>query len=245
MPNLKREDLEARYMMFQEFALKDQRGYYAATIKKHRKASHQVNQLRAIIALLTGVAAASVGLIAAMSFNVCPVPLSVPLPVPLPVPTPGFSDLLPAATCEWWQLAINVLIILATGLPAFAAFFNMLADLYQWDKLIAIYDAAQENIEVADAHSPIEDMTLEEYRASFQAYGQGTLDVMSDETAQWGQSIRTPKGMEEYLDEAKERATSVGGDADSHRLGFAVSHDVHDTTPADDDTDDLEPDDPS
>lgn len=200
MPNLTRKDLEARYVMFQDFALEDQRSYYAATIKKHRKASQQVNQLRATISLLTGVAAASVGLIAAMNFNVCD-------------PIPESTGFLPSAGCEWWGLSINVLIILATGLPAFAAFFNMLSDLYQWDKLIAIYDAAQENIEVADAHSPIDSMGLKEYRASLQAYAQGTLDVMSDETSQWGQSIRTPKGMQQYLDKAAEDAAKVSGDS--------------------------------
>lgn len=222
MPNLTRKDLEARYVMFQDFALKDQRGYYAATIKKHRQASQQVNQLRATIALLTGVAAASVGLIAAMNFNVCP---------PDFIPNP--QTIVPTAGCEWWKLTINFAIILATGLPAFAAFFNMLADLYQWDKLIAIYDAAQENIEVADAHSPIDSMGLKEYRASLQAYAQGTLDVMSDETAQWGQSIRTPKGMQEYLDEAQEKVGRAQTDFTNQHGGGSGAIDGTRSEPSD------------
>ena len=211
--NLSRKDMEARYIVFQKFALEDQNTYYSSTIKRHRKAARQVNIIRATIALLTGLFAAVVGLIASTGLNDCAVNVE--------------------SSCDFWKSVINFCIIMATGLPAFAAFFNMLADLYQWDKLISIYDAANENIQVADAHSPLPEMDDAEYEASIQAYALGTLDVMSDETAQWGQSIRTPKGMQEFLEDARERATKLGGDASSHQAGFVVEGDNNVIIPPD------------
>lgn len=188
MSNLNRDDMKARYAMFQHFGLDDQRGYYAASINKFRRSASGVNQIRATIALLTGVASAAVGLIAALGLN---------------------------EEGTIWVWVVNLLIVAATGLPAFAAFFNMLADLYQWDKLISIYDAASENIEVADALSPLDEMEDVKYLASLRAYTQGTLDVMSDETAQWGQSIRTPKGVQEFLEQVTEETIESLQDSDT------------------------------
>ncbi|MEO1287598.1 MAG: hypothetical protein AAFV93_07505 [Chloroflexota bacterium] len=208
MSNLNRDDMKARYILFHHFALDDQRNYYEASTEKYQQSARGVNIVRATISLLTGVASAGVGLVVAMNLNDCSVNLDV---------------------CTPWANVIHFLIICATALPAFAAFFNMLADLYQWDKLIAIYEAANENIELADAHSPTNEMNDAQYLASLHAYSQGTLDVMSDETAQWGQSIRTPKGMKEYLEKAEKRAREVGGSADQHQLGGS-STDESDST---------------
>lgn len=188
MSNLNREDMEARYQMFQKFALDDQRKYYRSAIGRYRRSAFGVNQIRATIALLTGLTSAAVGLIVALDLNDCNVPA---------------EDIF--ISCGFWQTVVNILIVLATALPAFAAFFNMLADLYQWDKLVSIYDAAQENIEVADALSPLPGQDDLEYLASLRAYTQGALDVMSDETSQWGQSIRTPQGIKAFLDKIKQQ----------------------------------------
>ena len=84
-----------------------------------------------------------------------------------------------------------------------------------FDELSARLQTGRENIEVADAHSPLDDMDDEHFLASMLAYTEGTLQVMSDESTQWGQSIRTPKGIQAYIDEAKEKAAAVGGDANA------------------------------
>jgi hypothetical protein len=99
-------------------------------------------------------------------------------------------------------------------MPVLGQIFNTLADLYQWDRMITIYDSALENIEVADAQSPLPDMDDVVYAASVRAFTEGTLAVMSDETAQWGQSIRTPPQLERFVAEQRERAQRSGGDAD-------------------------------
>lgn len=199
MANLTRKDLEARYILFEYFALRDQRNYYQRTINKYDVSAGQVNRIRASISLATGFSAAFAGLLAAIWFT-----------------TGSYCYL--DSTADWCSeasIAVNTLIILSVALPALGGFFNTLADLFQWDKQISIYQNALENIEVADAHSPLGEMDDEHFLASMLAYTEGTLQVMSDESTQWGQSIRTPKGIQAYIDEAKEKAAAVGGDANA------------------------------
>jgi hypothetical protein len=201
MTNLTRKDLEARYVLFEYFALRDQRNYYQRTIKKYDDSAGQVNRIRATVSLLTGIAAALAGLLAQAYFTsntVCSTELS------------NVPD-----WCSQISIAINTAIILSVALPATGGFFNTLADLYQWDKQISIYKNALENLEVADAHSPLDEMDNEHFLASMLAYTEGTLQVMSDESSQWGQSIRTPKGIQAYIEEAKEKAAAVDGDANA------------------------------
>ena len=63
---------------------------------------------------------------------------------------------------------------------------------------------------MADAQSPDDTITDDvTYRAALTAYAEGTLSVMNDESAQWGQSIRTPAQLEKYLEDAKRRAEEV------------------------------------
>jgi len=199
---LNREDYEFRYKLFDRFALADQRNYYVRTTKKHRKALSQVNFMRALLAFFTAVSSALAGLLIVLNF------------------TTGkqcFEDYPAGAGCEGLQLFIYLLIIMSIVMPAFGGFFTSLADLYQWNRLISIYDSAVENIEVADALSPLDAMDQIEYRASLRAYAEGTLQVMSDETAQWGQSIRTPRSMEEFIEAERKKAAEYGGDADAGR----------------------------
>ncbi len=192
---LKREDLRVRYQMFDRFALQDQTAYYKRTASRYRAASAQVNQIRALLALLAGLAAAAAALIVQSSFTV-----------------PGTLCLAdtPPDYCSGQTWLIAIFTIGAVTLPAFAAFFSTLADLFQWDRLVTIYDAALENIVVADAQSPEDEIPDETtYRAALMAYTEGTLSVMTDETAQWGQAIRTPVQLEKYLEEAKQRVEAL------------------------------------
>lgn len=278
---LPRPDMQARYRMFDYFALSDQRKYYKSISAKHRLAASQVNRLRATLAFLTGFAAAAAALVV-QSLFVSGAPcyqlslseaflVEVQLdaenaefavteeataiaaarddaataaatpgataepeafdPVITPQPTTvlqltavaareevaiveeevaAVSATTPVLGCGAWQQAVGVFTIAAIVLPAFGALFSTLADLYQWDRLITIYDAALENIEVADANSP-EDIIEEDstYRAALTAYTEGTLSVMSDETAQFGQAIRTPPQLEQFLEQSRKRAEST------------------------------------
>jgi hypothetical protein len=172
-----RKHMEARYLLFDQFALKDQKNYYENTMSNYRQAAAQVNRYRAWFALFTGVSAAAAGVIVQTS-----------------------SDQ------PWAQTAGMIFIVLAVVLPALGAAFSTLADLYQWDKHIGIYDSALENLEVADSLSPVESIPDDEtYRVALRAYAEGTLAVMSDETAQWGQSIRTPRQLAQFVEEERRR----------------------------------------
>jgi hypothetical protein len=199
MTKYNRADLEARYRLFNHYALDDQRNYYSLTLEKYRKSARQVNRIRALLAFLTGAASALAGFIVQSSFV-----------------SNGECVLQPGAPwCQTQQTLAQVLIILAVALPAFGAFFGTLADLYQWDRMVTIYDSALENLEFADAQSPWDEMDDNVYQASLHAFVDGTLQVMSDETAQWGQSIRTPPETDTFIEQMRQRAREVGGDADS------------------------------
>lgn len=184
---LDRKDMEARYEMFDAFALQDQRNYYDATVRRYRRAAAQVNQVRALAAFFTGLFSALAGYIVQTHFVTG---------AACAAGTEAMPDF-----CITSSVFLAIFLGLTVAMPALGAFFSTLADLYQWDRQITIYDAARENVELADARSPIDGMDDLTYRASLRAFAEGTLLVMQDETTQWGQSIRTPPQLERYIAE--------------------------------------------
>jgi hypothetical protein len=113
-----------------------------------------------------------------------------------------------AGGCSASGILIGLLIV-AVVAPAMGGAFSTLSDLYQWDRLINVYDSALENLEVADAASPLEEMEPEVYGQSLRAYVAGTLSVMRDETAQWGQLIRTPSQLQQFMTNQIAQASST------------------------------------
>lgn len=215
MANLTRADMEARYKLFEDFALGDQRTYYQRTLKKYRTAASQVNRLRAMFAFLTGFSAAAAGLIVQTNFidgtHCSPAGFEAGVTV-----LPG--------DCGTLSFFVYFFIGLGVFMPALGAFFNTLADLYQWDRMIQIYDAALENIEVADAQSPLSEMDELVYRSSLRAFVEGTLMVMSDETAQWGQAIRSPIQLDEFIEEERQKSERVGGTSAQQTFDTSGGH---------------------
>ncbi len=214
MAELNRQQMEALYKLFNKFALDDQRVYYENTISKHRAAASQVNKIRALLSFFTGLASAAAGLIVQYSFDGTGQCL---LGNQAQTSLVGLVNSVVGAraNCTFIQGMVLFFLLMAVVTPAFAAAFNILADLYQWDRLITIYDTALENIEVADARSPDPEMDDMTYLASLRAFAEGTLGVMYDETAQWGQLIRTPPQLEEFIQQEREKAGTLGGDADA------------------------------
>jgi hypothetical protein len=187
MARLTRKDLEALYETFDNFVLEDQRSYYRSAISKSRTSASQVNAYRALFALMTGLASAFAGLIVAFYF------------------TPGGECVVNSGTlgCNALSVVVFISIIIGVVAPVIGGAFGTLADLYQWDRLTTVYDAALENIEVADAR----------FHASLIAYMEGTLSVMRDEAAQWGQLIRTPAAIEKFLEDAQQRVNEAQASA--------------------------------
>lgn len=94
---------------------------------------------------------------------------------------------------------VSLLVIVAVVAPTMGSAFTTLADLYQWERLTAIYQTARKSLAIADALSPLEEMPDEIYLASLDAFSESTLRVMKDESAQWGQVIKTPERLREYV----------------------------------------------
>jgi hypothetical protein len=222
------KDLAAAYKLFQKFALGDQESYYKSAVKRYRKAGEQANQLRAFFAFLAGVSAALAGLLVA-AYLVPGAFANDGICAELPQSTAVFESTEENITianappdapptrptyCLAIEIGVGFLTVLAIIAPVIGAGFTTLADLYQWDRLVTIYDAALENITVADAQSPLDEMDDITYRAALRAYAEGTLSVMRDETAQWGQLIKTPPQLDEFLDEERVKAAKVNGSAD-------------------------------
>jgi hypothetical protein len=211
--SMSREDMKARYQMFDHFALQDQRNYYKSSVERHQQAARQVNRYRATFAFLTGLCAATAGLVVQAGYignTACARAETAAQTTESQVLSQA-ADLFQCNPAL--GVAVSILSIMAVVFPVMGALFSTLADLYQWDRLITIYGAALQNIEVADAQSPsdeIEDDLV--YRAALNAYAEGTLSVMSDETAQWGQSIRTPPQLDTFIAREQSRAAKISGD---------------------------------
>ena len=217
-----KKTLDALYRVFQQFALEDQRKYYRSSVTRYRKAADQVNQFRAIFALVAGLAAAAAGLIVGVTATDanCRLDFVSASSQIAPAVTPDSTDLTGSiaraeapspSSCFNVRALVFGLVILATVSPAIAAAFATLADVYQWDRVITVYDAALDNLEVADAQSPLPEMDDLVYRASLRAFAEGTLTVMRDETAQWGQLPKPPERLEKFIAEEREKAAKVSG----------------------------------
>ncbi|MCS7072588.1 MAG: hypothetical protein NZM00_13860, partial [Anaerolinea sp.] len=172
----------ALYEIFREFALEDQRLYYNVRTRDNRQAARGVNMWRAVFSLAAGLSSAALTLLISTNQVDCTAN--------------------PHSLCG----PLALLAIVSVVAPAIAAAFGTLADLYQWDRASSIYEAAVENLVVADAESPDEQMDNDKYHQALRAYSSGTLQVMRDETAQWGSLIRTPSQIEEFIASARIQA---------------------------------------
>ena len=103
--------------------------------------------------------------------------------------------------------------------PAIGGAFTTLASLYQWDRSASVYESALENLEVADSQSPLDDMDTLTYRAALRAYVENTLQVMSDESAQWGQSVRVPAQLEQFPERGAREGPARHGTPESLGTG--------------------------
>ncbi|MBK8031370.1 MAG: hypothetical protein IPK17_18140 [Chloroflexi bacterium] len=63
-----------------------------------------------------------------------------------------------------------------------------------------------ENLEVADAQSPLAGMAPDLYAVAYRNYTQVVLNVMMKESNQWGQSLQTPSRLQNYIEEARDSA---------------------------------------
>lgn len=184
---LEREFAEARAEIFTRFALDDQRSYYEYRVRTNREAARGVNFLRAGFTLIAALASIVASVLVSTSVGqTC---------------ATNPSD----STCQ----VLSILAIIAILAPAFGAGFTMLADLYQWNRMVQVYEVALENLAVADAETPFSKMTTYQYIASQKTFSEGTLSVMKDEQSQWGTLIRTPPKVDQFLEDSERRGREI------------------------------------
>ncbi|MBE2194481.1 MAG: hypothetical protein IAE83_09920 [Anaerolinea sp.] len=197
-----RRYLEALDKLFNHFALQDQKVFYEQAVERNNRAAGQVNFIRASASLVAGIAAAVSGLIVQSVFG------------------GGTScSVAGSSYCDTMHFVVSLTTLIAVIAPAVGAAFNSLSDLYQWERSANLYKAALESLAVADAYSPDVEESDVDFRASLNAYAKGTLDVMENETAQWGQLLQSPEQIEKFLAEARQKSERLIGGALEQRLG--------------------------
>jgi len=201
---LSRKDLEARYKIFDHFALNDQRKYYTNKTDLFRTARGQVNVLRALMSLLTGLATAAAVLFASQAYGGDCANTSMQT-------IQEAAEFSLVANCGDLRRLTGFLAAASIILPAIAGFFGALQSLYQWDRFVQIYKDALENLEAADAQLTSRPGGIPDSRfiEAYVAYTEGTLEVMASETSQWGQSIKTPAQIEAFVQRQVTRAKEV------------------------------------
>jgi hypothetical protein len=107
-------------------------------------------------------------------------------------------------------LELSLLVSIAIIAPALGAALASLNTLFQWERLATVYHDAFRSLHVTDALSPPDDIQKDEdYHMYFQAFVDATLEVMHEETGQFGNLIKSPEQTNEFLRRARERADQV------------------------------------
>ncbi|MDZ4769022.1 MAG: hypothetical protein SGJ24_07835 [Chloroflexota bacterium] len=219
---LTRDDLNVRFRIFERAVLEDQRAYYKREIDRNQRASRQINRTRAFFAFLAGVASLLAALVGGFiasrqgqgacalaelsSIASANLDQAQSAEIDAALSRGGNDAEESTMSCNGLRIFTSILMIVAVGAPALGAAFTTLADLYQWERLASIYETAQKSLAVSDALSPLEEEPDQVYHASLNAFVEGTLSVMRDETSQWGQLVKMPDALQEYIDRARDAA---------------------------------------
>jgi hypothetical protein len=92
--------------------------------------------------------------------------------------------------CGIFEVTTRLLIIAALGSGAAALLFLILPLLYQWERLIAVFQSSLNSLEDIDASSPLRSQPIAddaEYRRVVEAFTEDVLRVLEAESSQYGQ----------------------------------------------------------
>lgn len=102
------------------------------------------------------------------------------------------------------------LVIVAVVAPGVGATFGSLISLFQWDRLMTVYDDTLKSILVADAMSPRPSVKNDvDYYTQMLAFVDASLDIMREETGQFGSMIRSSQQIDEFVKKSTARAEEV------------------------------------
>lgn len=164
--------------LFESFVLEDQRNYYLWSVNKNERAGASITIWRVMFTLIGGGAAILISTL---------------------------TGLAGAEMNADTRALIIVLSVIAVVAPALGTAATTIADLFQWDRLNTVYRAALRNLEHADAISPIDELSPEDYRTQLEVFAQRTLDVMEYEATQWGQLNSEPKQLRAFVTASQRR----------------------------------------
>ncbi len=114
------------------------------------------------------------------------------------------------ATNNSSDATIIPLVIIAVVAPGIGATFGSLISLFQWDRLTTVYDDTLKSILVADAMSPRPSVKNDvDYYTQMLAFVDASLDIMREETGQFGSMIRSSQQINEFVKKSTARAEDV------------------------------------
>lgn len=121
----------------------------------------------------------------------------------------GLASAIVAALSNAPEEVVTAFVMVAIIAPALATAVATYSSVYDWERLAKIYRDALNNVYLADALSPREEMTDEEFYMYLTAYTDAVLDIMHEETAQFGNMIRSSQQIQDFLDKSRQRAQSL------------------------------------
>lgn len=114
------------------------------------------------------------------------------------------------ATDNSSDYTIIPLVVIAVVAPGIGATFGSLISLFQWDRLMTVYDSTYKSILVADAMSPRPNVEQDaDYYTQMLAFVDSSLDIMQEETGQFGSLTRSSQQIEEFVKKSTARAEEV------------------------------------
>lgn len=121
----------------------------------------------------------------------------------------GLASAIVAALTDADETVVTTFVAVAIVAPALATAIATYASIFDWERLTKIYRDALNNVFLADALSPRTEMSDEEYYMYLTAYSDAVLDIMHEETAQFGNMIRSSQQIQDFLDKSRQRAQSL------------------------------------
>ncbi|MDZ4768305.1 MAG: SUMF1/EgtB/PvdO family nonheme iron enzyme [Chloroflexota bacterium] len=162
-----RETDEALYAIINHHLLNDARIFFIYNIRRYQTVAVQCSLISATSLLVAGITVSLAGVLHVMN-SVCD----------------------PNDLCS----ISPILLVISLTAAGIALLFFVMTLVYQFDRLISIFELSLENLEAADAISPLSNEPDDRaFRVELEQYTEAILRVLEDEAAQYGQPTRSPE----------------------------------------------------
>lgn len=169
-----RERDEAMWRLLRRFLYDNASVYYKTKIDRYRRVNSLCNRFGAFSNVMAGIYIAAAGVI-----TVVRQVFSLDLP--------GLAGVCGGPVCDILALLVPLLIIASLFSAASALLFGILPLIYQWERLIVIFETSLDNLDQVDAE-PDDTLPDAAFRSQFEAFIEAALRVLETEAAQYGQA---------------------------------------------------------